>query len=269
MQISGENSAFLENLIEKAKKILILVGCKPSVDNLAAGLALEEVLRTLGKVSQVYYRGEIPKVFNNFAAKINNKIEVKKLVVSFNWQKNQIEKVSYNLEGENFNFIISPLNKKIDSADLRISYQGEEADLIVTLGVSSLAEFNDISSDFFENRIIINFDKKENNQLFGKLNFVDPAAESICVVVAKIFENSQIPTSPVAADILLTGIRATTNNFERVSDPATFEAAAFCTRVREGKIRQQEPAESKTALKQIEVPKEWLSPKILRSKQTS
>ena len=259
----------MASLVQQAKKILILVGKDPSVDNLAAGLFFEESLTALGKMVQIYYCGEIPEVLNNFAAKINNKIEVKKLVVSFNWRQGQVEKVSYNLEGEKFNFIISPLNKKIEPADLRISHQGEEADLIIALGLASLAEVGEPSSDFFANKTIVDIDKKASSQLFGELNFVDPSAESICTVVAKIFENSQIPANPAAADILLLGLRATTGNFVKVADPATFEAAAFCTRIKEGKIEERKPQEPKPLFKQPEVPKEWLSPKILRSKQTS
>jgi nanoRNase/pAp phosphatase (c-di-AMP/oligoRNAs hydrolase) len=274
MQVSGESSMLFNNLIESAKKILILVGKNPSVDNLAAAFSLEQSLSAFGKNVQIYASGEIPEVFNDFTAKITDKIEVKKLVVSFNWHKNEIEKVSYSLEGENFNFIINPKSRKIEPTDLKISYQGEEANLIIAVGIDFLARVSEIESEFFENKTIVNFDKNPNNQLFGRLNFVETGADSVCAIVTKILENSNINITIQAADILLLGLRSTTNNFETVTDPTTFEVAAFCLKIKKGEAREQK-AKGSTSSEQPrlpegeEVPKEWLSPKILRSKQVS
>ncbi|OGY21304.1 MAG: hypothetical protein A2126_02410 [Candidatus Woykebacteria bacterium GWB1_45_5] len=275
MQVSGENPALLNSLIESAKKVLVLVRKNPSVDNLAAGLFLERTLASLGKDVQIYAGGKIPEVFKDFSTEITAKIEVKKLVVAFNWQRNQVDKVSYALEGETFNFIISPKSRKIEPTDLKISYQGEEADLIITVGIASLGEMNELSSGFFENKTIVNFDKNPANQLFGRLNFVGTGAENICSIVAKVFENSRLRIVPQAADFLLLGLRSVTNNFENVTEPATFEAAAFCLKIKKGKAK--EPKAKKLAphskqpnlLVDKEVPSEWLSPKILRSKQAS
>src|SRR4030042_6075613 len=239
MQVGGENSALFKNLIESAKKILILVGKNPSVDNLAAAFSLEQSLSAFGKNVQIYASGEIPEVFSDFTAKITDKIEVKKLVVSFNWHKNEIEKVSYSLEGENFNFIINPKSRKIEPADLKISYQGEEADLIIAIGIEALAKVGEIGSGFFENKTVVNFDKNPSNQLFGRLNFVETGADSVCTIVAKMLENSKLSVTAETVDVLLLGLRATTNNFEAVTDPTTFEVAAFCLRIKKGEVRGQ------------------------------
>ena len=274
MQVSGENSALFNNLIESAKKILVLVGKDPSVDNLAAALSIEESLATLGKSVQFCATGKIPEVFQDFSAKITDKVEIKKLVVTFNWRKDGVEKVSYSLEGENFNFIISPKGRKIEPTDLKISYQGEEADLIISVGVTSLKEMSELGSDFLENKTIVNFDKNHDNQLFGRLNLVETEADSTCSIVAKIFENSKVNLTSQVADILLLGLRSATSNFETVADPTCFEVAAFCLKIKKGKVIERKAKES-TSLEQQhlpegkEVPKEWFSPKVLRSKQAS
>ena len=97
MQIRPEDFAPLANLIKNSKKILIIAGTDPAVDVLAAGLCLEETFLAVGKNVQIFASGVIPEVLKNYSEKINNRLEVKKLVVSFNWRKNEVEKVSYKL----------------------------------------------------------------------------------------------------------------------------------------------------------------------------
>jgi nanoRNase/pAp phosphatase (c-di-AMP/oligoRNAs hydrolase) len=261
MQVQAEDFALLANLIKQAKNILILVREDPSVDILAAGLFLENTFSGLGKHIQIVARGKIPEEFGEFHEKITNKIEATKLVISFNWQKNAVEKVSYSLEGEAFNFIISPRGKKISETEIKISSKGDEADLVITLGVPSLLDLEEAERGFLGSKTVVNVDNNSENQLFGKLNFVDRGADSISGIVANLAKKSQLQAKPEAADFLLFGLRVATDNFNRVDDPATFEGAAFCA-----KLKKQQPCEQPPErIGKPQVPKEWLAPKIFRS----
>lgn len=279
MQVTAENFALLANLIQNARKILVFVGENPSVDSLAAALFLEENLPSENKSLEVVASGSIPDNFKAFSEKISNKASAKKLVISFNWKDLAVEKVSYNLEGENFNFIITPRSRKIDSDKVKISYQGQEEDLIIVLGVPSLSQL-----DYFlpieNDKPIINIDKSNKNELFGTLNFVNYQADSISAILGSIFEKAKLPAKiATSGDLLLLGIRSATENFNKVSDPATFEAAAFCARFKKKagvesdlKPRELTPGTLKSDLgrelkKEPDVPAEWLAPKVLRSKE--
>lgn len=262
MQIQAENSSFFANLINQAKNILILTGKNLEVDTLAAALFLENILRALGKNVQVVAKGDLPENFDPSPVKIKDRVDLRKLVVSFNWHKNGIEKVSYDLEGENFNFIISPRNKAISEDEIKISFRGYETDLIITLGLASLTELEQDERESLEKKEIINIDKSTDNQLYGKLNFVNEFADSICAQVAKLVEKSQLSPPVAAIDYLLAGMRAATDDFNSVADPTTFEAAAFCARIKKGVLRKQE---RQGYLADPHAPKEWLSPKIFRS----
>ena len=171
-----------------------------------------------------------------------------------------MDKVSYSLEGEYFNFIISPKGKKINEGEIKISSKGDEADLIIALGVTSLLQLEGYEKDFVESKTVVSIDNNTGNTLFGKLNFVNEGSDSICGIVANLVEKSQIPLEGSAADLLMFGLRAATDNFNKVEDPITFEAAAFCAKWKKQQI--EHPPEK---AKSHQVPKEWLSPKIFRS----
>jgi nanoRNase/pAp phosphatase (c-di-AMP/oligoRNAs hydrolase) len=267
MQITAENFTLLANLIQTSKKILIFVGKNPSVDSLAAAIFLEENLSGENKSLEVIASGDIPENLKSFSEKISNKATTKKLVISFNWKELAVEKVSYNLEGENFNFIVTPRNRKIGGDEVKISYQGQEEDLIIVLGVSTLSEleyFSGSSSD----KPIINIGKSNKNELFGTLNFVNPQADSISAIVASIFDKGNLPVKLTASgDLLILGIRSATDNFNNVLDPATFEAAAFCARLKEGVEAGSNLKPEEELKKEANIPADWLAPKVLHSKE--
>lgn len=234
MQIRAENFTLLNNVINQAKLIYILVGENPREDSLAAGLFLEENFTVMKKKVILVASGQTPENFRHLSAKIVKKIPVKKLVVSFNWRKNGVEKVSYNLEGENFNFIVIPKDKKINSEEISIYHSGDEPDLIITLGLSNLPQIENL-----EDKIIVNIDNKEKNQKFGSLNFVNPGTDSISAIVSYLVDKIGLPVKEKSEDFLMMGMRSATNNFNNVADPATFEAAAICTRFKEKGSRTQ------------------------------
>ncbi len=236
MQIQAENNRLFVNTLNQSKDIMILVGGDKTTDSQAAALFLQNLLSSLGKKAQLVIKGGLAEELNQHSNKISQKIEPTKLVVSFNWHKNAIDKVSYDLKGENFNFLVTPRGKKINPEDVRISTQGQEPDLVITIGISALANLQNFEKEFIETKTIINIDNKSQNQLFGRLNFVNQEADSICGLVAKLIEKNHLIPSVDAVDLLLLGIREATNNFSAVNDPATFEAAAFCAKAKKGQI---------------------------------
>lgn len=264
MQIQAENYRLFVNTINQSKDIMILVDGDKATDNQAAALFLQNLLSSLGKKTQIVLKGNLADKLNQYSNKISRKMEPSKLVVSFNWHKNAIDKVAYDLKGENFNFIISPRGKKINPEEVRISNQGHEPDLVITLGMISLSSLQNFEKEFIETKTIINIDNKSQNQLFGRLNFVSQDTDSICGLVAKLTEKNNLIPPVDAIDFLLLGIREATNNFMQVNDPATFEAAAFCSKAKKGQVIQSEQKQYKV---KTQVPNEWLAPKVFRSKQ--
>jgi nanoRNase/pAp phosphatase (c-di-AMP/oligoRNAs hydrolase) len=264
MQIQAENFRLFSNLIEQSKEILILVDKDQSTDVLAAALFFKNLLSKLNKNTQVVSKRGLPQTLSQFTDKVSKELEPPKLVVSFNWHENAVDKVSYNLDEENFNFIVVPRNAKISEDEIKISQKGKDADLVIMLGVSSLSSLGDYEKDFVRERTIVNIDNDPNNQMFGRLNIVNEAADSVCGLVANLVEKSRFTPNPESADLLLLGIREATDNFLQVNNPSTFEAAAFCTKAKKGQVEYRETKKYKV---KAQVPNDWLSPKVFRSKQ--
>lgn len=233
MQVQVENFALFANVISQSKNVYILVGSSSNEDLLCAALFLEENLANLGKKVLIVASGRLPESLRLFEAKISKEVPPKKLIVSFNWKQNEVEKVAYNLEGDSFNFVITPRGKEINPSEVRIFPVGDEPDLIITLGIKSLSEISEIKSDILESKTIINIDKNEANEGFANLNFIYPHSDSVSAITASLFEKSGLPVKPVSVSIIMQGIKVATENFQRVKDPATFESAAFCTRLLE------------------------------------
>lgn len=264
MQIQAENYKLFSNTISQAKDILVLAGGDKSVDTQAGALYLQNLLFSLGKKAKIVIRGVLAESLIQHRDKISEKIEPAKLVVSFNWHKNAIDKVSYDLKGDRFNFIVTPRSRKINPDEVKIFNQGQEPDLVISLGISSLSSLQNEEKEFIKTKTIINIDNKPQNQLFGRLNFVNEDTDSICGLIAKLTEKNHLIPSVEAAEFLLLGIREATNNFSAVNDPATFEAAAFCAKAKKGQVVYSEQKQYRV---KTHIPNEWLAPKIFRSKQ--
>ena len=267
MKIQSDNYPFFTSLINESTNVLILVQENPNVDVLGAGLFLERTLTSLGKNVQIVVKGTVPEIYSNQVTNLGKKIEAKKLVIAFNWRETAVEKVGYDMDDETFNLIITPRGGEINQENIKISYRGKDADLVITLGIASLNKLSEYERDYLNRRPVVNIDKESGNQFFGRLNFVDDNIDSICAQVAKIAEKSGFHPSEEAVEFLFEGMRAATENFTSVVDPSTFEAAAYCTKIKKGL-----PGAEKLIKygEEPEVPREWLAPKVFRSnKQAS
>ncbi len=260
MQVKSENFTLLGSIIDKANQAVILLGKDPDLDTLLAGIFLKENLLGAGKKVELVATGKLPSDDEEVAKKTTNKVPLKKLLISFNWKKNVVDKVSYNMEGDNFNFIINPKNKKIEIDDIRFSYQGADADLIVTLGEKA-TKLEGLEEDFFENKTVINISKTDNGHETASLNFINPNADSICAMVCNVVEKSGIPVGGETIDYIFDGLKAATADFKNVKDPITFEAAAFCTAMKE------KSSSSITPAAEIESA-QWQSTEVFKSKES-
>lgn len=265
----------LKELFEKSRRGLVILGENADVDLGSLAASLLEVFLSYKKESFLIASSEIPLAAKPLVKEeqLKTKVEPKSLVLSFDWTKSQLDKVSYKLDGNRFNLIISSKGKKIEPSEISYGYQGSDYDLIVTVGVQTI-EFLEklgIDRDTFERTPSINFDKASTNTSFAKINIVSDKIDSLSGLAANIFKQAEISLPTRAAETLLFGIRTITSNFATVSDPSTFEAAAYCKRCMiPGMVtesRPEKPMENEN--EEGETPEGWMSPKIFRSSRVS
>jgi|SRR3989344_3275629 len=275
MQVNIVTDQF-KDLIMKAKKVLILIGADVNADTVSAGLALADLLKSRGVDSHLVSEGSLPSelsVLSGFE-QIKNNLEPKNLVISFNYAKNPIEKISYKIDGDILSLIVKPKIGGINLDEVQTSFVGGDYNLIVLLGVSEVKDLKNYNyyKDLFESLPTINIDTNENNSQFGKLNIIDQKTGSLCALLTLTLTEANIKLPQKCASLLLTGIKEVTQNFTKVKDSKVFEAAAYATKAKES---EQEEVSTKSGLKEhlpeeeSDMPKDWLSPKIYRSSKVS
>lgn len=250
------------DLIKNAEKTLVLLPNGPSADAVAAALALKSQAADFGKEADVVCFGSMPTALlkPEDVSKIKNQLEPTDLVISFNWAQSMIEKVSYSVEGEKFNLIITPSGKRLDPTRVEYSYRGANYNLIICLGIASIEELpaNLVDRNIFKNISVVNIDKELSNTSFGKINVVDSESDSLSGLVVEILRQSSFGFSEAVAKYLLFGIRSATDNFDQVNNPATFEQAAYATKMKN-------PSSTKFGEQETT----WTPPKTVPSSKTS
>lgn len=277
----------LQNLtsqINQASSILLFSPNKPGFDAVASTLSLYLVLKSAGKNVTVASNSE-PIVRDSHLVgldKIKTEIGQQNLVISFPYQEDSIEKVSYNVKNETFNLIIRPKQNHtpIKKDKLEFNYTGASADLVIILGCVQIQDVGNIliqEKDLLEQAKIVNISNKPSE--FGDVNIVDTQA-SLSELTTALIQEINLQLTQDAAQNLLLGIEQATDNLQSQQITAdTFEALATLYRAGANRSRNQKPKKStahplKTKDQQNKIKKDepesrpkpdWLKPKIYKS----
>jgi len=279
----------LKPLVENAKSVLIVTEKEPTIDSVAACLALSQALSQSGKIMTVACPTPLTVEFSNLFGvdKVKNKIGNKNLVISLDYSEGSIEKVSYNVEGDKFNLIIQPKpGFPLFSQDkVNFSQSGINADLIIVIGTEDLAKLDPLfvdNKDILEKIPLVNIDTHLGNRNFGKVNLVDQNAASSSQLVMQLITGLNLTLDSDGASNILTGLESATKNFQEGNITAeTFESAALCLRFGARKlytgstdkttlITETQPATSQPVNQSTSAPKpppDWLQPKIYKGGQ--
>lgn len=230
------NITSFQDSIAKAKNILVLLPANPTLDKAAAALSLFLSLKKQNKQVLVACSTPMTVGFNRLFSidKITDKIGNRNLIISFDYLKDAIEKVSYNIENDKFNLVVEPRPgaQPLKTDKVNYSYAGTEADLIIVIGASRLEDLDSLyinEKKTFEKAQIVNLDYKRTNMRFGQLNLLDNKAASCSEIVADLLKRVNLPVDQDIATNILAGIEANTSNYQSPETSAkTFAAAAWC-----------------------------------------
>ena len=268
MEVNTTSLQF-KDLLGKAKKILILIG-EPKTDLVAGGIALNQVLKSQGKLVDLVSLKTLNQATSVLAGveDIKKDMESRNIVISLDYEKNPIDKISYKMVGKNFSLIIKP-KKDINLDDIQTSFSGGDYNLIIILGTKNLSEASLYSrnKDLFESLPTVNVDTNESNVRFGKLNIIDSEIKSVSAMISLLLNDAGIKLTEKSASLLLLGMRDATQNFSNVNGPKIFEAAAYTVKSREITENPEKGSYEDKINKNL--PKEWLSPKVYRSSKVS
>lgn len=263
----------IKELFDSTQSAIIVLGNNPDNDLACLAASLVEVLGAYKKQSLFLTNSELPMAAKPLVKTemIKSRLDAESLVISFDWTKNQLDKISYKIDGDRFNLIIGTRGKKLNPEDASYSYKGQKFDLIITVGVRNLTELNTfgIETDVFNHKPSLNFDKNRDNTQFAKINLVNSNTDGVCYLATNIFKTARIVLPTKAAEIMLVGIREATANFSNVSDPAAFEAAGYLKRCMIPGMVNFKNENTQPETNNDEAPENWLAPKIFRSSRVS
>lgn len=254
----------MRGLLEQAKSITIVTAPQPSVDTVAASLALYLALSATGKSVSVISPAPMTVAYSHLVGvdKIGNTIgsgDGRNLVISFPYQEGSIEKVSYNIEAETFNLVIEPREgyPQITPENIRFSTGGGgQPDILITMGISKLFDLHAAlgqNQALVESKPVIAIDTNPRHERFGKVDIVTPSASSLSEIVTHLLASLSLRMDEDIAANLFLGISDGSENFTSPTTSAsTFEAAALLSR--SGARKSVEPIEQLSETPQTHYP---------------
>lgn len=222
--------------LKEKHSIAICLPAQPPLDAVAAALALQLVLEKDGKSVALACPTEIDPKFSLLGQeKVQTSLAVDGdvLVVSIPYKDGNVDNVTYNVEGDRLNIVITPEDghARLEPEHVDFKYTGGRPDAIITVYAPTLQSLGSIyekQADQFTGTEIINIDRHFTNNDFGTINFVDKKSPSLSQMVNDIFRHMKVEVGADVASLLLDGLSAATNNFaSHAVNAQTFRMAAF------------------------------------------
>jgi len=205
--------------LKEANNVLVTVRNSPSVDELAAAIALTLILNHLEKHALTVFSGRIPSTIEFLQPEMaidSTTDSLRDFIIALD--KSKADKLRYKVEDNVVRIFITPYKTALTEKDLDFS-QGEfNVDAVVALGVVQKEDFDQavtMHGRILHDATIVTLTKQDVVSEIGAVNWHEQEASSICEMITTISEalggdaiDGQIATA------LLTGIVAETDRFK-------------------------------------------------------
>lgn len=240
MNNTDNNLQRINEILNKGTNGAIVLATNPSHDAMAAATSLYLTLSKLNKNITLACSNENlanPDIMASDKIQTNLVNGGDNLVISFPYTDGAIDKVDYNIQGSNFNLVVTPRQgyPKLEPKQVKYSYTGGNLDFIIVIDAPTLNSLGSLYSEnqnLFQGKDIINIDRHLTNASYGTVNLVNKTSSSISEIVFKLIQNLQIEIDRDISTNLYYGISASTNNFTSYSvNASTFETIATLLRM--------------------------------------
>lgn len=229
--LTPDQVQMIQHVTAEAKTILVLYSSEANLDQVSSAVALHRGLQTLGKNSSLLSPLKPGREFDvidgidHTSAELGNK----NLEISFDYQEDMVDKVSYNIDDEakKFRLVIQPRRgaKPLVANTVGFSYTGAEADLMFLIGVPNLDSLGGLYSGFeslYEDVTIVSINTYETP--FGSIKVNTAGAASTSEVMAYLLQELRVEMSGDIATNLILGIETATDRLQSLATTAdTFE----------------------------------------------
>lgn len=202
--------------IRESENVLVALSNDPSVDEMAAALALTMVLDENGRHATAIYSGKTPNILEFLNPEETFEVNTNSLqdfIIALN--KDKADHLRYKIDGEYVKVFITPYKTTLDEGDLEFSRGDYNVDLVISINVPAATELDDALKEYgriMHDATSINITNGAPGK-FADLEWVNPKASSICEMVAKLAFELNKEVDAGIATALLTGIVAATDKF--------------------------------------------------------
>lgn len=225
----------IKDLLQHARRVLLVTRAPATLDGAAASLALLQAIKRFGREVTLATPGDLSDRAKSLpgSGQFVTSLGPKGLVISLENEPNSISKVSYETVGNRFNLVVTPApGQRFTSDKVSFSETEPQHDLVIVLDTADLPILGKLyegEREIWNKLPLVNIDHHPANTQFGKVNVLDHEASSTCEVTARLMIAAKLPLNKETADLLLMGIREGSNSFQNAG-PGTFDLAAALTR---------------------------------------
>lgn len=203
--------------IAQANNILVTVSANPSVDQLAACIALTLFLNKQGKHATAVFSGDVPSTLEFLQPEKTiekNTDSLRDFIISLD--KAKADKLRYKVEDKVVKIFITPYRTSISDKDFDFSQGDFNIDVVMALGVHSKEELDHAiiaHGRILHDATVISINNAIGGNL-GTINWQDQQASSLCEMLVELAEVIKADSFDAQmATAFLTGIVAETQRF--------------------------------------------------------
>lgn len=229
--IELEHLSSLKEYLQTAETAAVIVGPRPTADQVAVASALYLGLASLGKDVGLYAPRKLSYAFPTLK-NLRTELGKQNLVVEFDYNDTAVDKVSYHIGEHSHKFYLTVKPKKgakpLDSSTVKFSYAGADADVVFLVGVHDLETLDQLYfgyENLYEHAFVTTFHTFKPE--IGNVQFDLSGRSSMSESAVAILEGLDMPLTAEMATDLLIGIESMTQNLRSLTATAeTFEVVA-------------------------------------------
>lgn len=222
------------DVIKQANNILVTVKSDPSIDQLAACIALTLMINELGKHGTAVFSGVVPSVLEFLEPEKTierNTDSLQDFIISLD--KSKADKLRYKVEDTVVKIFITPYRTSISNKDLEFGQGDFNVDAVIALGVHNQDDLDQAITAhgrILHDATVVSINTVAGvSEDLGSINWVDAEASSLSEMISGIstmLGKDNLVDNQVAT-ALLTGIVAETERFGNAkTSPHTMEVSA-------------------------------------------
>jgi len=222
MELSAKQQ--IVQILQTAKKVLILTGQNPDGDGLGSLLALYLALKKIGIGAMAVCPNALSSLFQFLPQinKIQENLDIgKDFAITLDTTGIDIEGVGYQKQERSLKIIIATRGgNALNPEGIKLEKQPFSTDAIFILDTPDWAKLGPLfeeNPDLFYEVPTVNIDHHGTNSYFGRINWVDITSSSTCEIMVSLLESLGRGKNLMDEDIataLMTGLLTDTDSFQ-------------------------------------------------------